>query len=726
MSSVSFDSRSLIIDQKRKFIISGEIHYARVPRSEWSRLLDTTKASGVNCVAAYIFWNVHEPERDVYNFSGQADLGAFLTLCREKGLEVILRMGPYCCAEWNYGGYPLWLRDEPGITFRTWNAPYIDRVSRYFRMLMAVIVPHLKTRGGNVIIVQVENEYNNVAKRYGADGQKHVSWMVNYVKSLGLDVPALTCYGGVPEALEAVNGFSVHEQAAELREQRPEMPLLWTENWPGWYDTFGFEHHVRQGGEIGYEILRFLAEGGSGFNYYMWHGGTNFGRDAMFLQTPSYDFGAPLTEYGEPTRKSRLLASLHHALRQSEEALLSGDMTRRALDAEGKTFTVTWKGKKGSCLASINTHTVAKRIEVAPGMKSLKHPPSSACFWLRKGKTWKPAWKSWSDSTPEGHPSLAPWKTAGTALPWISRQEPLPAERRDGMTFAQPVEQLQLTQDQTDYCWYAATFQAKRAGKAKLRITFGGDYFHVFVNGRFATRTVGPLKENRGPNVPEGEAKIIFATPLEELEAKNGRIGFRHDFEITLRKGKNRLEILACALGLIKGDWQITLPMNFERKGIWAPVLIDGRKFGPWELYPGLLGERLDLPGGSLDDLDPSDWNKPAKGLPLSWHLQTIQISKKQLDDDLVWAIDAKRLGKGMLWINGHCLGRYWQLPGNGHGPDAVWHPSTVTTTGHGEPPQRFYRIPREWLLEENRLIVFSETGECPGRNVLVSRRFEK
>ncbi|MCE0498240.1 MAG: beta-galactosidase, partial [Methylacidiphilales bacterium] len=110
MTCISFDSRSLIIEGKRKFIISGEIHYARVPRSEWSRLLDTTKASGVNCVATYIFWNVHEPERGVYNFSGQADLGAFLTLCREKGLEVILRMGPYCCAEWNYGGYPFWLR----------------------------------------------------------------------------------------------------------------------------------------------------------------------------------------------------------------------------------------------------------------------------------------------------------------------------------------------------------------------------------------------------------------------------------------------------------------------------------------------------------------------------------------------------------------------------------------------------------------------------------------
>jgi len=708
------------------FIISGEIHYSRVPRSEWSRLLDTTKASGVNCVATYIFWNVHEPERGVYNFSDQADLDAFLTLCREKGIEVILRMGPYCCAEWNYGGYPLWLRDEPGITFRTWNTPYIDRVSRYFRMLMTVIVPHLKTKGGNVIIVQVENEYNNVAKRYGVAGQKHMTWMVDFVKSLGLDVPALTCEGGVPGALEAVNGFSVHQAAAKLRERRPNQPLLWTENWPSWYDTFGFEHHVRQGGEIGYEILRFVAEGGSGFNYYMWHGGTNFGRTAMFLQTTSYGFNAPLNEYGEPTQKSRLLAPLHRALRQNEEALLSGKTTRQTLDAEGKTFTVTWKGKKTGCLASFNTGTMAKSIEIAPGMKSLIHPPSSVCFWQRQGKTWKPVWKSWSDLTPESHPSLAPWKTAGEALKWISRSEPLPAQRRDGRTFAEPVEQLQLTRDQTDYCWYVASFQAKRAGRAKLRITFGGDYFHIFVNGRFATRSRGPLKENRGPIVPKGVAEIVCANPNEEEGIKNGHTGFRHDFDIALRKGKNRIEILACALGLIKGDWQIALPMNFERKGIWAPVLIDGQKVGPWKLYPGLIGERLDFPGGSLDDLGNSDGDKSGSALPLSWHLQKIRILKKQLDDDLVWAIDAKGLGKGMLWMNGRCLGRYWQLPGEGHGIDASWHPPTITTVGKGEPPQRFYRIPREWLSEENRLVVFNETGERPGRNILVSRRFEK
>src|ERR1035437_7155883 len=174
--NIGFDSRAITVNGHRTLLISGEMHYARAPRPLWPALLDRSVACGLNCIASYIFWNVHEPRRDVYDFSGDHDLGYFIKLCGDRGLHVILRLGPYCCAEWNYGGFPPYLRDEPGLAIRTFNEPYLQRVEKYFRHLMAEVRPYLTSRGGPVILVQVENEYSNVAKRYGKAGQRYLAW----------------------------------------------------------------------------------------------------------------------------------------------------------------------------------------------------------------------------------------------------------------------------------------------------------------------------------------------------------------------------------------------------------------------------------------------------------------------------------------------------------------------------------------------------------------------
>ena len=156
--SVSFDERALLVGGQRELLISGEIHYPRVPEEEWERVLDTAKAAGVNCIATYVFWNLHEHQRDCYDFSDEKNLSRFLSLCGARGLHVILRAGPYCCAEWNYGALPPWLRDEPGVELRTWNAPYLQRTEKYLRHLFAEIQPSLATQGGPIIVVQLENE----------------------------------------------------------------------------------------------------------------------------------------------------------------------------------------------------------------------------------------------------------------------------------------------------------------------------------------------------------------------------------------------------------------------------------------------------------------------------------------------------------------------------------------------------------------------------------------
>ena len=224
----AFDARSLLFGGRREFLLSGEIHYARSPRAAWPALLDRSRALGLNCVATYVFWNFHETARDVYDFSGDRDLGHFLDLCAERGLRVLLRMGPYICAEWNYGGFPPYLRDEPGIVTRTWNRAYLQRVEKYFEHLAAEVRPHLASRGGPVHLAQVENEYTNVSARYGAEGVRYLAWVVELARRLGIDVPLTTCEGGAPGSLLTVNGHSITPErcAKHLADHpRPAAPL---------------------------------------------------------------------------------------------------------------------------------------------------------------------------------------------------------------------------------------------------------------------------------------------------------------------------------------------------------------------------------------------------------------------------------------------------------------------------------------------------------------------
>jgi hypothetical protein len=716
---VSFDSRSLSIDGQRRLLISGEIHYARVPREEWERVLDRTREAGVNCIAAYIFWGVHEPRRGQFDFSGRADLGAFLKLCQERGLDTILRMGPYCCAEWNYGGFPAWLRDVPGIVFRTWNEPYIECLKSYFRVLFAEIQPHLATQGGSVILAQVENEYNNISKRYGAEGQKYIGWIVEYAKSLGLDIPTLMCEGGAPGAIESVNGYSVHASALRLRKAHPEMPLIWTENWPGWYNTWGYERHLRDAGEIGYEILRFIAVGGSGFNYYMWHGGTNFGRTAMFLQTTQYDLDSPLNEFGEPTGKSRLLQKLHRALLDHQQVLLDGELREEASPADASVFAITWDRDGHKLLISVNGSAEAKSISLS-GLPEIEHPAASAAFWKWQDKAWQPLWKSW-ETAPARAVKTAPWRPAAVREPWLAYTEPGCATREDGISSPTPIEQVLLTHDESDYCWYATDAVATKPGPATLRLSYAGDFLYVVVNDRLAAQTQGALLETRGPTVPASEAAVVIVNPLEEL-AQSGKGGYEHTFQVRLKKGQNRIAILACSLGLIKGDWQLALPMNYERKGIWNTVYLNGKPLRNWRHYPRLMGERLRLPEAESDELAGVKWEKSASRLPFTWYLKRFTLSPRELESDLIWAFDAEGLDKGFLWINGHGLGRFWQIPADGPGADA--HPPIIHLAGRGEPTQRHYKIPQAWLRRENRLVVFSESGAKPKAGSIVRRRY--
>lgn len=685
---VQYDPRSFVIHGRRRLLISGEVHYARSPRAEWPALLDRSRACGLNTIATYVFWNWHEPERDRFAFTGDHDLRAFVELCGERGLNVLLRLGPYCCAEWNYGGYPAWLREEPGITIRTWNDPYLRRVETYFHRLCAEIRPCLATNGGPVVLCQVENEYANVARRYGNEGQRYLAWMADLARERGIDVPIIMCEGAAEGAIETVNGFSIPDaRSAAFRAAHPDLPMIWTEFWPAWYDTWGFQPHRRDARNIARHLLHFVSRGGSGWNYYMWHGGTNFGRTSMYLQTTSYGFDAPLDEHGRLTVKGAYLARLHAALAGQEDLLLGGERLTEQQDAGGAR--TTWQLGRRACA-----------VELSDGNGRLVGPRGRVLFDVEA--TWQDVANRPCRVT-RARPWTTPWGASLVPADWQCAPEPFPSQRSDpGVTAASPVEQLGLTRDRSDYCWYSTTLQVDRDGPVALEIPYGADAFYVYLDERLAAQSQPPFRENRGPTQPDSPWP-----PANSLESQV-RNGFHHTFSFFASRGTHRLDLLAVALGLVKGDWQIAGPMDTERKGIWHPVTANGRVLTPWVMRSGLQGEaRL-----------PAAWHPlPPQPRPCTWYRASFTLPAARLAADADWRLDAAGLGKGLAFLNGHALGRYWLIAGHGYGADETWHNATLdglSTGPEGEPTQRHYRIPSCWLQAANTLVLFEEQAALP------------
>jgi beta-galactosidase len=305
-------------------VLSGELHYARIPREYWHARLKMARAMGLNTIATYVFWNVHEPTPNHFDFSGNADLVAFIKAAQEEGLYVILRAGPYSCAEWEFGGYPAWLLKDPRMStaLRTNDPAFMVPVERWINRLAKEVAPLQIGHGGPILITQVENEYGSFAQKDGPADPTHaymthmrdIFVRAGFTDSLldtvdgGDELP----FGGVPGVFTGVNfGTGQHKpQMDKLAAFQPGKPLLVTEYWPGWFDYWGHPHQTRplpaQVEDVDYILSR-----GAGINLYMFHGGTSFGfmsganlNDGNYLpQVTSYDYGAPLDEAGHVTEK---------------------------------------------------------------------------------------------------------------------------------------------------------------------------------------------------------------------------------------------------------------------------------------------------------------------------------------------------------------------------------------------------------------------------------------
>ncbi|KAF2567603.1 hypothetical protein F2Q68_00024992 [Brassica cretica] len=218
-ATVTYDHRALVIDGKRKILISGSIHYPRSTPEMWPDLIQKSKDGGLDVIETYVFWNGHEPEKNKYNFEGRYDLVKFVKLAAKAGLYVHLRIGPYACAEWNYGGFPVWLHFVPGIKFRTDNEPFKAEMQRFTAKIVDLMKQEklYASQGGPIILSQIENEYGNIDSEYGAAGKSYMKWSASMALSLDTGVPWNMCQqGDAPDPIAAVYKTSTGSCAAFL------------------------------------------------------------------------------------------------------------------------------------------------------------------------------------------------------------------------------------------------------------------------------------------------------------------------------------------------------------------------------------------------------------------------------------------------------------------------------------------------------------------------------
>lgn len=307
-------NKKFYMDSKPFDIYSGAMHYFRTVPEYWEDRLTKLKAAGFNTVETYVCWNLHEKKPGEFDFSGILDIEKYLEIAQKVGLYAIVRPGPYICAEWDFGGLPAWLLKDKNMQIRCMYPDYLKCVERFYKELLPRLVPHLESHGGNIIAMQVENEYGS----YGND-KDYLRYVEKLTRDCGIDCLLFTSDentnnmisgGSLPDIYKVLNFGSRSRTAFNvLKGFENDGPNMCGEFWCGWFDHWRDKHHTRNSLEIVNEIKGFIDNGAS-FNIYMFHGGTNFGFTAGANHNQghgyeptvtSYDYCAMLTEWGDYT-----------------------------------------------------------------------------------------------------------------------------------------------------------------------------------------------------------------------------------------------------------------------------------------------------------------------------------------------------------------------------------------------------------------------------------------
>jgi len=314
VSRFQIGDQDFLLDGQPYRILSGALHYFRVHPDLWADRIRKAHLMGLNTIETYVAWNAHAPRSGQWDVSGGLDLGRFLDLVAAEGMHAIVRPGPYICAEWDNGGLPAWLFRDEQVGVRRLEPRYIAAVTEYLERVYEIVAPRQVDAGGPVILVQIENEYG----AYGAD-KDYLTELVRVTREAGIVVPLTTvdqptdqmlADGSIPGLHKTASfGSRAAERLVTLRKHQPTGPLMCMEFWNGWFDDWGTHHHTTDSDLTARDLDAILSVGGS-VNFYMFHGGTNFGltngandKGRYAAITTSYDYDAPLDEAGNPTDK---------------------------------------------------------------------------------------------------------------------------------------------------------------------------------------------------------------------------------------------------------------------------------------------------------------------------------------------------------------------------------------------------------------------------------------
>ncbi|XP_059669779.1 beta-galactosidase 7-like [Cornus florida] len=672
----------------------------------WPSLMQKAKDGGLNAIETYVFWNAHEPSYREYDFSGNLDLIRFLATVRDAGLYAILRIGPYVCAEWNYGGFPVWLHNlKPNITLRTTDDTYMDEMKTFTTKIVDMVkqANMFAPQGGHIILAQIENEFGNIISDFGDEGKEYIKACADFANSLDVGVPWIMCQqqDAPSPMIETCNGFYCDAYSPK----KSDLPKFWTENWTGWFKAWGDRKPYRTAEDVAFSVARFFQNGGSLQNYYMYHGGTNFGRTTggPYITT-SYDYDAPLDEYGNVNQpKWGHLKQLHELLISAEKILTNG--VRRDIDY-GDMMGVSvyeFSGQRFCFFGNANDQDEqtfsfeGNNFTIPAWSVSMLPNCSKEVYNTAKVNTQKSIMVKKSNEADQGK---EPFNLQWTWLPeYVEKiKKPMSHSLKTKVTtyVNKLLEQKAATNDTTDYLWYLTSVNINGRDKVwnkeiTLQVNTKGHVLHAFVNGQHIGSQWG----------------------------KDGKYDFKFEKNITLTPGNNSISLLSVTVGLKNyGAY-----FDKTEVGVVGPVKLISSNVtmdlsnNSWAHKVGLHGEVNEF--YQVEKSNHLTWN--AENLPtnrmFTWYKTTFQ---SPLGEEPV-VLDLMGLGKGTAWVNGNNIGRFWPTfnsDNNGCSPTCDYrgkYDSGKCVGNCGKPSQRWYHVPRSYLRNDgNTLILFEEIGGNP------------